>query len=77
MNLEFSKTPNFQDGYAVRSEDGANARKIITEIHAGINPEESRIVIGENECSYVATGGMVPQGADAVVMNENIRRDGW
>lgn len=62
------------DGYAVKAADTQGASEgmpvfldIIDEIEIG-RPAEKCVVSGT--CSYVPTGGMVPEGADAVVMVE-------
>ncbi|MDQ7821442.1 MAG: molybdopterin-binding protein [Candidatus Eremiobacteraeota bacterium] len=63
------------DGYAVRSEDtfgagefNAVSLRCLEKIHAGSAPSRE---IGRGECSQIATGAMVPRGADAVVMVEH------
>ena len=63
------------DGYAVRSVDVAQAvvLKIIGESPAGAPFAGS---VGAGECVAIATGGVVPDGADRVVMQENVARDG-
>lgn len=62
------------DGYAVNSKDvfGASESlptilRCVGEVSMG-NPPESGLVSGE--CMYVPTGGMLPQGADSVVLVE-------
>jgi molybdopterin molybdotransferase len=67
------------DGYAVRSEDTFKASenspaklKLVEKINAGSKP---RYLIKKNTCSYVATGAPVPEGADSVVMIENVQLD--
>lgn len=62
------------DGYAVIAADTQGASDgvpvfldIIEEIEIG-KPAKKRVVSGT--CSYVPTGGMIPEGADAVVMVE-------
>ena len=62
------------DGYAVRSADTAGASdsvpvflRITGEIEMGRVPEHG---ICPGECMYIPTGGMIPEGADAVVMIE-------
>ena len=62
------------DGYAVRAEDtfGASSNvvknlKIIDQIGAG---DFSRKVIGEGEAIKIATGAPIPEGANAVLMEE-------
>ncbi|UCC17617.1 MAG: molybdopterin molybdotransferase MoeA [Dehalococcoidales bacterium] len=72
-------TPPFDrgamDGYAVIAEDtqGASREKpavleMIGVIHAGDLPEGS---IKSGQCMQIATGAMMPEGADAVVMVED------
>lgn len=65
------------DGYAVRSEDTFKASetspikiKLIESINAGSAP---KFFVEKNTCSYVATGAPVPEGADSVVMIENVQ----
>jgi molybdopterin molybdotransferase len=55
------------DGYACRRQDLKNELLVIETIPAGICPGKT---VGENECSKIMTGAMVPQGADCVVMVE-------
>jgi len=62
------------DGFAVRSEDVAAAPvrlRIVETIFAGQFPTRA---IGAGECSRIMTGGPLPDGADAVVMQERTRR---
>jgi len=68
------------DGYAVRAKDTFGASKLrpvrlnITEaVYAGTVPRESVV---KGRCSEIATGAMLPKGADAVVMVENTEKDG-
>ncbi len=64
------------DGYAVRSADLSSAPvrlKVIETIYAGQVPAHS---IGRGECSRIMTGGPLPAGADAVVMQERTRSFG-
>jgi len=63
------------DGYAVRAMDTYGASSglpaylnLIGEIHMG-HPAE--LVIGPNQTALIHTGGMIPEGADAVVMIED------
>ena len=62
------------DGYAVRSEDAEAGRtfKVVDEAPAG-RPAQKEV--GEGEAIKIFTGGVVPRGADAVVMVENT--SGW
>lgn len=66
------------DGYAVRSRDvvGASASfpsmlRFAFEIKVGEKPER---FLNENEAAWIATGAMLPDGADAVVMEEHTQR---
>jgi len=64
------------DGYAVRAGDIAQAPvtlKLIGEVAAG-HPFSGRV--GQGEAARIFTGGVMPDGADTVVIQENVRRDG-
>ncbi len=68
------------DGYAVRAKDTFGATEglpaylnYVGEIKIGEVPERA---LKEMECMYVPTGGMLPEGADAVVMIENTSLSG-
>jgi molybdopterin molybdotransferase len=64
------------DGYAVRSVDVANtpARlKLIGEIAAGHAFNGN---VGAGEAARIFTGGVVPPGADTIIIQENTRREG-
>ena len=64
------------DGYAVRSEDVANVPAdltIIGEAPAGGAHDGS---LGAGEAVRIFTGGPVPPGADAIVIQENTERNG-
>src|SRR5437764_8211997 len=64
------------DGYAVRAADAADlsARlKVIGEVAAG-RPFERKVGVGE--AVRIFTGGVIPQGADAVIIQEDTVRDG-
>lgn len=56
------------DGYACRSEDIDRPLKVIETIPAGYTPQKT---VGDGECSKIMTGGIVPEGADCVVMVEH------
>ena len=61
------------DGFACRREDLDSGRlKIIETIPAGVYPEKT---VGKGECSRIMTGGVVPQGADHVIMVEYTEED--
>jgi len=64
------------DGYAVRSSDVASAPaqlKVIGEVAAGRPFGRS---IGAGEAARIFTGGVMPAGADTVVIQEHAKRDG-
>jgi molybdopterin molybdotransferase len=59
------------DGYAVRSADAANVAarlKVIGEVAAGRPFEKA---VGAGEAVRIFTGGVIPDGADAVVIQED------
>jgi molybdopterin molybdotransferase len=62
------------DGYAVRSDDAEAGRtfRVVDEAPAGRPATKS---VGEGEAIKIFTGGVIPGGADAVVMVENT--SGW
>ena len=62
------------DGYAVRSADARAGTifEVVDEAPAGRPAEKS---VGEGEAIKIFTGGVIPAGADAVVMVENT--SGW
>ena len=62
------------DGYAVISGDTGGASeglpvllKVVGEVSMGGSPD---FIVKAGTCGYVPTGGMIPEGADAVVMEE-------
>ena len=64
------------DGYAVRADDVAQAPvtlKLIGEVAAG-HPFDG--MVGPGETARIFTGGMMPEGADTVVIQEVAKRDG-
>jgi molybdopterin molybdotransferase len=64
------------DGYAVRAEDVAKAParlKVIGEVAAG---RPSAMSVRPGEAARIFTGGVVPQGADTVVIQEVTNRNG-
>lgn len=62
------------DGYAVRSADAIEGRtfEVVDEAPAGRPAQKS---VGEGEAIKIFTGGVIPEGSDAVVMVENT--SGW
>ena len=64
------------DGYAVRTSDVANPPvrlKIIGEVAAG---RPFPRAVGSGEAARIFTGGVMPDGADTVVIQEHAKRDG-
>jgi len=64
------------DGYAVRAADVARAPvtlKLIGEVAAG-HPFKGEV--GAGEAARIFTGGVLPPGADAIVIQENAERNG-
>jgi len=71
-------TRSLVDGYAVKTKDVQGAKEtspaflnLKGEIRIG---EEALITISVGDCVYVSTGSMMPEGSDAVVMQEQARR---
>jgi molybdopterin molybdotransferase len=64
------------DGYAARAADVAKVPatlKVIGEVAAG-HPFEGKI--SDGEVARIFTGGVVPPGADTIVIQENTKREG-
>src|SRR5882672_12172375 len=64
------------DGYAVRSADAsavAARLKVIGEVAAGRPFERT---VGKGEAVRIFTGGVIPEGADAVIIQEDTRAEG-
>src|SRR4051812_4907492 len=64
------------DGYAVRAADAAHAKarlKVIGEVAAGRPFDRA---VGPGEAARIFTGGVVPEGTDAVVIQEDTIADG-
>ncbi len=62
------------DGYAVRSDDVANAPvrlKVIGEVAAG---RPFSRAVGRGEAARIFTGGVIPDGADTIVIQEQAKR---
>lgn len=66
------------DGWAVRARETAGAgENLPVLLRCGLPVEMGHAAaqpLGSGECAYVPTGGMVPEGADAVVMVEYCER---
>lgn len=61
------------DGFACRKEDIDGELQVLEIIPAGKQPEKA---IVKGTCSKVMTGGVVPAGADAVIMVEDVEETG-
>jgi molybdopterin molybdotransferase len=64
------------DGYAVRASDASQVHarlKVIGEVAAGRPFDRA---LGAGEAARIFTGGVIPQGADAVVIQEDTVADG-
>jgi molybdopterin molybdotransferase len=64
------------DGYAIRAGDtlgGAARLRVVTHIAAGVLPARA---IGSGEAARIFTGAPLPDGADAVVPQEDVEVDG-
>jgi molybdopterin molybdotransferase len=61
------------DGYAIRNADAPGALTLIGESAAGRGFEGA---VGPGEAVRISTGAAIPAGADAVVIQEDVRRDG-
>ncbi len=61
------------DGWAVRSADGAGPKRIIGESAAG---HGFAVAVGKGETVRIFTGAALPEGADAVVLQEDARQYG-
>lgn len=57
------------DGYACRREDLADDLQVVEFLKAGEIPQRA---IGLGQCTKIMTGGMVPEGADCVIMVEQV-----
>jgi molybdopterin molybdotransferase len=66
---------SIKDGYAVRSQDtlgaGENKPKLLNMTGRIAMGENTAGPIGEKEAKYIPTGGVMPKGADAVIMQEH------
>ncbi|MFH0988924.1 MAG: molybdopterin molybdotransferase MoeA [bacterium] len=59
------------DGYACRQEDIRNTLEVIEVLPAGTQPQKS---IGINQCAKIMTGAMIPEGADCVLIVEEVEQ---
>jgi molybdopterin molybdotransferase len=64
------------DGYAVRFADlAADRETVLSRVGESFAGKPSGVTIGPGECVRIFTGGVVPQGADSVVMQERAREE--
>ena len=64
------------DGYAVRSSDLADKETALEEIGVALAGKPLRGAVGAGQCARVMTGAVMPQGTDAVVIQEVVKREG-
>ena len=65
------------DGWALRAEDlAADPAAALTEVGASFAGVPYGKPVGNNECVRIFTGGVVPDGCDAVVMQEKAQASG-
>ncbi len=65
------------DGWALRAADLApQGETTLEEVGASFAGRPFAGAIGPGQCVRIMTGGVVPEGADAVVMQERVRADG-
>jgi molybdopterin molybdotransferase len=69
-------TNSAMDGYALRSEDLTSAEPAFTVIGTALAGKPYLGTVGRGECVRIMTGGVMPDGTDAVVAQERARRDG-
>ncbi len=55
------------DGYALRSDDNSERFQIVEVIPAGYVPHRA---LSKGQCAKIMTGGMLPEGADRVIIKE-------
>jgi molybdopterin molybdotransferase len=65
------------DGYAVKAKDtwgGKETNPVFLNLKGEVRiGEEAKTAVSEGDCVYMSTGSMVPEGGDAVVMQEYAR----
>ena len=65
------------DGWAIRIEDlDDNPAKALTEVGTSFAGQPYAGTVGPGECLRIFTGGVVPEGCNAVVMQEKAKADG-
>lgn len=63
------------DGYALRHQD-TNAETPLTLIGQSLAGHPFKGLVNQGECVRIMTGAVIPEGADTVVMQENVRANG-
>ena len=64
------------DGYAVRFSDlAADRETVLSRVGESFAGKPSAVTIGPGECVRIFTGGVMPQGADSVVMQERAHEE--
>ncbi|SDF88517.1 molybdopterin molybdotransferase MoeA [Dyella sp. 333MFSha] len=66
-------TQSAVDGYALRTVDGQAERSLVGTSAAG---DPADVVVGSGQAVRILTGGVLPQGADAVARQEIVQRTG-
>jgi len=58
------------DGYACKKADLSNEMEVIEVIPAGKEPQKT---VGKNQCSKIMTGAPMPEGAEVIIMVEDVK----
>ncbi|WP_448096749.1 molybdopterin molybdotransferase MoeA [Luteibacter yeojuensis] len=66
-------TQSAVDGYALRAADGPGPLKLVGTAAAG---DPAKVAVGPGQAVRILTGGMLPDGADAVARQEIVERTG-
>src|SRR5271154_420461 len=64
------------DGYALRAADTAQAPLTLTVIGESAAGRAFKGALGQGEAVRIFTGAPMPEGADAIVIQEDVRREG-
>jgi molybdopterin molybdotransferase len=65
------------DGYAVRFEDlAADRETTLARVGESFAGKPASVVVGKGQCARIFTGGVMPHGADTVVMQERTTEEG-
>ncbi len=71
-----SFTNSAMDGYAVRSQDCTDTRQAdLSVVGASFAGAPFAGTVAGGQCIRIMTGAVIPDGADTVIMQENVRRD--